>query len=494
VVAARQQILNKSLHSAVDSVLKKDLATHLPWIAADPASHQAQVLDEEQASALNQLLIDISTLGRTSELLRSLQQLRTHGICPTPPELADIALSLLKSPMPLSAIELEIVHQLYRNPIESSYNIVRELGLKREVVESHIRGLIYGNQVSCRALLNYHALGLRQVQFCYKGEIAPSTSPYFLARYDFPHQWHVENWAVPAEVEDSLFEYYRMLEKQRNIHHLAMKNVLSHGTHLSLASYRAGRGWTTNAEIAHVVIQRALAFEHINEPSQFTAITNCQDRNTSRIDGTDIAIIQELYQDYPLGQPQKALAARLGIARSTLQRRLQRLKANSLVQPCLAVNMANMANLAVIFPLCMPQLLLALTCLPVMEFYISEQRPHHDGIDGHVFAIIKCSPATAGSISLNLSEFERGWEADKERQRKKMRKLVEEYRKALSEDKKSKMIVKAEAYLGLRQLIDRQQERFQVFHQITGHHQNKRLFDAYDQQADTWKIDGFPMT
>ncbi|MHA2233683.1 MAG: hypothetical protein ACXAB4_14475, partial [Candidatus Hodarchaeales archaeon] len=71
MVAARQQILSKSLHSAVDRPLKEDLATYLPWIAGDPASHQAQVLDEEQASALNQLLIDISTLGRTSELLRS---------------------------------------------------------------------------------------------------------------------------------------------------------------------------------------------------------------------------------------------------------------------------------------------------------------------------------------------------------------------------------------------------------------------------------------
>ncbi|MFQ5981388.1 MAG: winged helix-turn-helix transcriptional regulator [Candidatus Heimdallarchaeota archaeon] len=492
--AARQQILRKSLHSAADRALKEDLTTYLPWIAADPNSPQAQVLDDEQASALTQLLIDISTLGRTSELLRSLQQLRTHGICPTPPELADIALGLLKKPMPLSAIELEIVNELYRNPIESSYTIVRELGLKREVVESNIRGLIYGNQVSCRALLNYHALGLKQVQFCYKGELTLSTSPYFLSRYDFPDQWHMENWAVPAELKDTLFEHYRKLEKQRNIHHLAMKNVVSQGTHLSLASYRAGRGWTTNAEIAHVVIQRALAFEHINEPSQFTAITNCQDRHTSRIDSTDIAIIQELYQDYPLGQPQKALATRLGMARSTLQRRLQRLKANSLVQPCLAVNMANMAKLAVIFPLSMPQLLQALTCLPVLEFYISEQWPHHDGIDGHIFAIIKCSPATAGSISLNLSEFERGWEAAQERKGKKIRKLVEEYRKTLFEDKKSKIIVKAEAYLGLRQLIDRQQEHFRVFHQITGHHQHKRLFDAYDQQADAWNIDAFPVT
>jgi hypothetical protein len=128
-----------------------------------------------------------------------------------------------------------------------------------------------------------------------------------------------------------------------------------------------------------------------------------------------------------------------------------------------------------------------------MEFYISEQRPHHDGIDGHVFAIIKCAPATAGSIALNLSEYERGWKAEKERQGKKIRKLVEEYRKSLSEDKKCEILVKAEAYLGLRQLIDRQQEHFQVFHQITGHHQNKRLFDAYDQQTDAWKIDAFPV-
>lgn len=399
----------KTLLSELDSFVAQELDWLLQLAATttsqrvalyeqwETQSPQVSEFGEDQTKPLSQYLMDVFHQGRISDLLVSLERLLMHGVQPTLTEFAELTQELVKRPWPLSRTELEIVRMLYENPTASAVAIAQSTGFHRQTVASYLRRLYFALQISCYPIVNYHALGLRRIQIWFRGAAEIPTSVYFYSRLTLTgnnERWLVDTWSVPAGADDLLLERYRQLERNRRIHDLAVKEILSFGKHLSLSTYEEAVGWRSEPEVVKQIYQRALKGQDLFVPRHLEVMsygmTDC------RLDAIDIGIIEALWKDYLLGQTKEAIAFQLNISRSSLTRRLQRLEDAAVIKPSLWLKTENMIQTAFTIPISETQILNALMCLPAVYFYLIEAK---EDKEREWFVVAKSTPAVANVLA-----------------------------------------------------------------------------------------------
>ncbi|MFX0113484.1 MAG: winged helix-turn-helix transcriptional regulator, partial [Candidatus Hodarchaeota archaeon] len=336
-------------------------------------SPQVSTLGEDQTKPLSLFLIDVLHQGRVLELFASLERLLMLGVQLTLIEFAEFSQELLKKPWPLSRTELKIVRMLHENPTHSTVAIAQATGFHRQTVANYIRRLYFALQIQSYPLVNYHALGLRRIQIWFRGTAEIPTNPYFYSRLALTGsnaRWLIDTWSVPKNTEELLLDYYRKMERTRQIHDLAVKEMLSFGKHLSLSTYEESSGWRSEPEVVKQVYQRVLEGQDLYIPRLLEVMVYGATSN-SKLDATDIKIIEALWRDYLLGQTKEAAAIRLGISRSSFSRRLQHLESIGVIKPTLWLKTEDMVQTAFIIPISETQVLNALMYVPVVYFYLT---------------------------------------------------------------------------------------------------------------------------
>ncbi|MHA2232981.1 MAG: hypothetical protein ACXAB4_10855 [Candidatus Hodarchaeales archaeon] len=404
-----QIMQGKTLLSELDPFVAQELdwllqlaATTIPQRMAlyeqwETQSPHVSEFGEDQTNPLSQYLMDVFNQGRVPDLLASLERLLMLGVQLTLTEFAELTQELVKRPWPLSRTELEIVRMLYENPTASAVAIAQTTGFHRQTVANYLRQLYFALQISCYPIVNYHALGLRRIQIWFRGSAEIPTNFYFYSRLALTgnnERWLLDTWSVPTGAEDLLLERYRRLERNRQIHDLAVREIISSGKHLSLSTYEEAVGWRSEPEVVKQVYQRALKGQDLFVPRQLEIMP--YGMTDSRLDTIDIGIIEALWKDYLLGQTKEAVAIQLGISRSSLTRRLQRLECAVVIKPSLWLKTENMVQTAFTIPISETQVLNALMCLPVVYFYLIEAK---ESMEREWFVVAKSTPAVANVLA-----------------------------------------------------------------------------------------------
>lgn len=354
----------------------------------------------ERQLPLSQFLMDVYHQGRVAELLTTLQQLLEEGIRPNLNEFTDLVQEIVRRPWFLSQRELEIVKHLQHNPTASAEEIACRTGSHRKTVAHHLRRLFYALQILPYPLINYPAVGLRHIQFWYRGTIKLPSSVYFFSRLSLMSNplrkgWLIDTWKVPIGQENRLIGHYQQLERTGHIQNVVTKEVLSLGKHLSLAAYEPRVGWRLEPSLVKLMLQRALKGREIFTP-QFMELMVYDATGTPPLDAMDMRIIGTLIDDYLLSQSKEGLSLQLGISRADLDERLDQLESNRVIRPTLGVKAEKMAQVVLRIPLTESQVLNALMRLPVVFFSLIESR---DTGKREWLVFVKCPYAVAEMLT-----------------------------------------------------------------------------------------------